>query len=107
MISEQITVSTTPATIQQLIATAKGIPLANIPKKAIGTMMRVDVGTAEIVTLYDELGGGVSAAGAVVMNNAIDLLSTSIGDMVGIDKAYLACNTGTVTVHIIIAQGLK
>ena len=107
MLSEQITVTTTATSIRALIASARGVEADVIPKKAIGTMMRYDPGETAIVSLSDGAAGGGSAAGAIILDDAIDLLSTSIGDMVPIDKALLSCNTGTVVVHIIIAQALK
>ncbi|MCK5605974.1 hypothetical protein KAR91_29015 [Candidatus Pacearchaeota archaeon] len=102
MLSEQITVTTTPTSIQQLIATARGTYLTVIPAKSVGIMLRYGIGETAIVSLSDE----GSNTGAVVLDKANEnLISTTLSQF-SIEKALLSCNTGTVIVHIIVNQTL-
>jgi hypothetical protein len=104
MISEQITVTTAPISIRQLIATARGVNIDVIPKGCSGIMMRVAFDSTKVVTLTDTDAGG-SATGAVVCDAANNLVSTSFANF-GIDRALLNCDSTTITVHVIVQQRL-
>ena len=106
MLSEQITVTTEPTSIRQLIATARGVAVGKIQIKCTGIMVRYGNIETAVVTLTDTVAGGGSNTGAVVLDaDNEDLLSTSWSDF-GINKSLLNCDSGTVDVHVIVTQNL-
>ncbi len=108
MLSEQITVTTTPTSIRALIAAARGVAVDAIPDKCVGIMLRYGVSETELITLTDNGQGGVGASvnGAVILDAANETLLAVGFRQFAIGKALLNCDTGTVTVHIIIEQTL-
>lgn len=102
MISEQITVTTTLTSVRQLIATARSVNIDTIPNKCIGIMLRYDRAETKIVTMSD----ANSVTGVVILDALTEiLLSTSIKQF-NSGLVLLSCNSGTVTVHILIEQDL-
>lgn len=106
MLSEQITVTTAPTSIASLIATARSTTVALLPLKCIGIMLRYAASETATVLLTDAAEGTKvgSATGAVVLDAAGESLVASTLSQFSIDKAFLNCSTGTLTVHIIITQ---
>jgi len=100
MLSEQITVTTTPITIAELLNTARGETVA--ATKIVGIMLRYDITETAVVTLSDEN----SVAGAVVLDAATEQLYSSSFRQFDTTKALLSCDTGTVVVHLIAEQVL-
>lgn len=111
MISERITITTDPITIQQLIATARSVAAADIdqiPKKCTGIMLKyVLISDTKVVTLADpaENHGGGSAQGVSVLDRTNGLISSSFSQF-GIDKALLSVPATTLDVDIVITQSL-
>ena len=103
MISEQITVTTTKTTIAALLATVRGAAAAAIPSKCVRIMLRYDRAETAIVSISD----AASVAGAVILDAATEILLATSFKQFAIDKVFLSCDTGTVTVHVIIEQALK
>ena len=106
MLSEQITVTTTPTSIIDLIATARSTTASTLPSKCIGIMLRYAASNTATVSLTDATEGSKpgSDTGAVVLDSAGENLVATTLSQFAIDKAYLHCSTGTVTVNIIITQ---
>lgn len=103
MLSEQIEVTTEPTSIQQLIATARGgVALADIPEKCTGIMLRYSVAETKVVTL-SEAG---STNGAIVLDKDTEDLVAVTLDQFNISQPLLSCDSGTVTVHVIVNQRL-
>lgn len=106
MLSEQITVTTTPTSIRQLIATARSAALAVIPRECAGIQMRYNTNETAVITLSDADHGGGSASGSVILDaNGEGIVYMSI-EQFEIEKALLNCDSGTVTVHVIIPRVL-
>lgn len=97
MVSEQITVMTTPTPIIDLISTARSG--TTIPAKCIGIMLRYAIAETATVTLADDNSG----TGAIVLDASEKVYST-VFKQIKLDTALLSCSTGTVTVHIIVEQ---
>jgi hypothetical protein len=106
MLSEQITVTTTPTSIRQLIATARGTAVANIPRDCTGIQLRYASSETAIVTLTDTDHGGGSNTGAVVLDAANQSLLSASFEQYEIQNTLLNCNAGTVTVHVVITRTL-
>lgn len=109
MIAEQVTVTTTPTSIQSLIATARSTTAGNIPVKSAGIMLKYASSETATVTLTDVTEGNKpgSANGVVVLDAAGESLLSTTYSQISIDKAYLNCSTGTVAVDIIVLQARK
>ena len=107
MLSEQITVTTTPTSIRDLIATARGVDATDIPDTCKGIMMRYGSTEIKTVTLTDPDHGGGSNTGAVILDMAGESLVSTSFSQFSIGKALLNCDTGTVVVHLIILQTLR
>lgn len=102
MLSEIITVTTTPTSIQQLIATAREVDVDEISYKGTGIMLRYSASETAVVTLSDS----GSTAGAVVLDAATEeLISTNFPQLLTA-LALLSCDAGTVDVHLIITRNL-
>lgn len=101
MLSEQITVTTTPTTIYNLIVTARG-SAANLPKKCIGIKLRYLAAETATVTLSDSN----SVAGAIVLAAQTESLVNVTFKQFNIELALLSCSSGTVVVHLVVEQAL-
>ena len=101
MISEQLTVTTTPTTIKELLETARSVADFK-PTKCVGIKLRCAATETVTVALTDEN----SVIGAVVLDAAGENLVVANFKQFNIDKALLSCSAGTITVHIIVEQTL-
>jgi hypothetical protein len=111
MLSEQITVTTTPTSIRELIfnkrvAADPTITIDNIPKRCTGFMLRYNKAETTVVRLTDPDAGGGSAGGAIVLQAQTEELVAFSATQFGLDKALLSANTGTVTVNVVVNQQL-
>jgi len=100
MLSEQITVTSTPQTIETLLKTAR--PDKVIPTKIVGVMLRYSVGALVTVALTDEH----STNGAVVLDAQGEKLYNTSFRQFNVAKASLVSSGADVTVHLIAEQTL-
>lgn len=108
MLSEQITVTTTPTSILDLIALARGVEGEDIASNCTGIDFRYSRDDTAIVSISDGVNhkNPGSSTGAVILDNVNeDMIGTSF-DQFNIEKALISCDTGTVIVHIIVTQHL-
>jgi hypothetical protein len=108
MLAEQISVTMTPTSVRQLIATARSTDLENIPDKCTGIMWRIAKTSDKIVTLSDGKAGGkpASAVGAVILDPANeDLMATSLTQF-STGKSLVSVDSGTVLVYVVVTQKL-
>ena len=102
MLSEQITVTTTPTTIKSLLETARSISAGEfMPTKCVGIMLRYDVTETAVVTMTDE----GSVAGAVILDVATESVSSVSFKQFDISKVLLAASV-SVVVHLIVEQNI-
>lgn len=101
MLSEQITVTTTPTSIYDLLVAARS-SAANIPKKCIGIKLRYLAAENATVSLSD----ANSVAGAVILAAQTEALVNVSFKQFNIDLALLSCSAGTVNVHLVVEQAL-
>lgn len=100
MLSEQITVTSTPQTIEALLKIAR--PNKTIPTRIVGVMLRYGVGSLVTVALTDEH----STNGAVVLDAQGEQLYTTSFRQFDVAKASLVSSGADVVVHIIAEQTL-
>ncbi len=101
MLSEQITITTTPTSIYDLLVTARGSS-DKIPKKCIGIKLRCLAAETATVTLSDPN----SSTGAIVLAATTESLVNITFKQFNIELALLSCSTGTVNVHLVVEQTL-
>ena len=102
MISEQLTVTTTPTSIRQLIANARNVAVGTIANKCVGIMLRYARAETAMITLSD----AKSASGAVILDAATDILLATTFRQFNNSLALLSSSSGSITVHMIIEQTL-
>lgn len=98
MISEQLTVTSTPTTIAELLNTARGETVS--ATKIVGVMLRYSIAATVTVSLVDEN----STTGAVVLDAVDELLYSTSFRQFDTTKAYLVSSGDDVVVHIIAEQ---
>lgn len=102
MLSEQITVTVTPTSIEQLIATARGKTVDDLPNVNSGVQMWYGSRETALVSMTDADQAGGSANGAVILDAQNEGITTASFEQSEISKVLLNCDTGTVLVHIVI-----
>ena len=102
MIADQITVTVTPTSIKDLLEAVTARTTA-VPDKCVGIMLRYAKAETAFVTLSDE---GNKTGGVVVLDAATEVLIVTSLKQFNSSSTYLRCNTGTVTVHVILEQAL-
>jgi hypothetical protein len=106
MLSEQITVTTTPTSIRQLIATARSADIADIPRECAGIQMRYSSLETELITLTEVDHGGGSNTGAVILDMPNERITSCSFEQFEIENSLLNCDSGTVIVHVVIPRVL-
>ena len=101
MLSEQITVTSTPTSIYDLLVTARGSS-AKIPKKCIGIKLRYLAAETATIILADPN----SVAGSVVLAAQTESLVNVSLKQFSIDLALLSTSAGNVNVHLVVEQTL-
>ncbi len=104
MLSEQIEVTTTPTSIRQLIATARGVGIDDIPNNGSGIQLRYGSLETELITLTDPDHGGGSVTGAIVLDARNEGVTNCNLEQSTIHSSFLNCDSGTVIVHVIIPR---
>ena len=100
MLSEQITVGTTPTSIYDLIKAARSAVEEVIPKKCIGIKLRYLAAETATIILSDA--GSVS--GSNVLAAQTEGLVNASFKLFDIDLALLSSSSGNVNVHLIVEQ---
>ena len=101
MLSEQITVTTTPTTIYDLLAAARGSS-NKLPKKCIGIKLRYVAAETATITLSD----ANSSAGAIVLAAQTESLVNVSFKQFNTELVLLQSSSGNVVVHLIVEQAL-
>ena len=109
MLAETVTVSTTPTSIRDLIATVRGVDAENIPYKCVGVMFKYGPSETAVVSLTDPLAGDkpASAVGVTVLDVVNQNLISSSMTQFDIIQPLLSCDTGTVSVEIVVTQAAR
>ena len=101
MLSEQITVTTTPTSIYDLLVAARGSS-DKLPKKCIGIKLRYLAAETATITLSD----ANSDTGAIILAAQTESLVNVTFKQFNIDLALLSCSAGTVVLHLVVEQAL-
>lgn len=105
MLSEQITVTTTPTSLADLIGSARGLAAGEFAvSKCIGVKLRYAVVETATISLTDTVQDGGSATGAIVLDAAGESLMNTSFKQIDIGSALLNSSAGNITVHVIIEQ---
>ncbi len=101
MLSEQITVTTTPTSIYNLLVAARGSS-DKLPKKCIGIKLRYLAAESATITLSD----ANSDTGAIILAAQTESLVNVTFKQFNIELALLHSSSGDVTVHLVVEQAL-
>ena len=107
MLAETVAVTSTPTTIRQLIATARGVALETIPQFCVGIMFKYPKLSTAIITLTDAAYGDrpASATGVTVLDAANEDLVASSMDAFDIVQPLLKASVaGPINVEIVVLQ---
>ena len=102
MIADQVTVSVTPTSIKALLEAVSNRS-GNVPDKCVGIMLRYAKAETAVVSLSD---AGNTTGGVVVLDAATEVLIVTSLKQFNSSSTYLYCDSGTVTVHVILEQAL-
>ncbi len=101
MLSEQITVTTTPTSIYDLLVAARGSS-DKLPKKCIGIKLRYLAAETATITLSD----ANSDTGAIILAAQTESLVNVTFKQFNIELALLSCSADTVVLHLVVEQAL-
>jgi hypothetical protein len=107
MLAETVAVTSTPTTIRQLIATARGVAITAIPNSCLGIMFKYPKASSAVITLTDAAYGGrpASATGVTVLDATNEDLVASSMEAFDITQPLLSASVaGPISVEVIVLQ---
>lgn len=107
MLAETVSVTSTPTTIRQLIATARSVDLENIPNFCVGIMFKYPKLSTAIISLTDASYGArpASVTGVTVLDASNEDLVASSMEAFDITQPLLKSDVaGPISVEIIVLQ---
>lgn len=107
MLAETVSVTSTPTSIRELIATARDTDTENIPKKCVGLMFKYPKLSTAIISLTDKayLPRPASATGVTVLDAANeDLVASSMTAFDTVQPLLSSDVAGPINVQIVVLQ---
>ena len=107
MLAETVTVTDTPTTIRQLIATARSVELEVIPDNCVGLMFKYPKLSSSVISLTDAANGGrpASVIGVTILDASNEDLVASSMEAFDITQPLLVSDeVGPISVEIIVLQ---